>query len=235
MFRNKGSGISFTHPLGQDESCPKNGLPRDRLEELVKKLRAGMISKAEYDELAKSYIHMALAIAGRYAAPSGRKLDDFVSCALFGIVKGLANARDRLVDNNLDAWIAASMHGVCRRFRTTDHVVCVPQTTNATRKALNKELIPFLATTLFSDSVEENEANHQFIKFEPVQEQDHTDDVKELIYLSASDDVDQEIINLRMEGYTDVEVAARLQISRSDVLRRRHVIENRYDRLNKET
>jgi DNA-directed RNA polymerase specialized sigma subunit len=239
MYKPKGSGVSFQHPLGSDPRFPRNGLTPERLLELTKKLRLGIETASDRQEIAESFIHLALAIAGRYATPTRRKLDDFVSCALFGIVNALNKAKEKLQDDNLKAWIIGNIHGFCKRFRTMDHIHRVPQTTNSNRKRQGKEIIPFKATVLFSEleydkssETSESGIDNKKIFFDIADKHDEIaeSDVRELLYRVCDDEVDRQIIDLRIEGYVDQEIADILQRSLIFVYRRRAIIQNRYER-----
>lgn len=235
-------GFSYVNPLGEDVDIPEAGLPPERLAELTEKIREGRESKDERDEVANSYIRLAIAVAGQYAASIPSKADDFLQCALFGVVKGLSEARFKLRDDNLTAYLVSKMHSTCKNYRQSDHVFRVPARTNSRRKSNGKEMVTFNRRGMseigekesaLSDDDEyvrkgSDHAPHDTTWYH---EADHSDDLKELIYSLAADDIDREIIDLRLEYYRDEEIAELMGLSRSFVQNRRYVIQQKYERV----
>ncbi len=211
---------SIQHPLGNDPTIPK-WISELRLLELTKSLREGRITFTEREELARGFIRLALKIAASWANNRPQKADDIASAALFGIVYALDKAREKLIDDNLTGWVIAAIVSHCRRFCAQDHLAVVPAKTYHTRqkKGLSTPTLTIVP-----------------IDFREIEKRCYTStgtvhEIKEMLKISAKDDRDREIIRLRIQGYDDREIGAKLNISQQAVHMRRKDLESRYQRL----
>ncbi len=212
-------GLSIQHPLGSNPAIPKKLSP-ERLAELTKLLRSGEMTFQERDELAKGFIRVALSIAAKMCRHT--RDDEIASAALFGVVYALDKAREKLKDDNLQAWIISCIISHCRRFRARDHMAPVPPTTYLVRakKGLKTHNIIFVDV--------KNPGEDRYFKSRIA-----TSAIKETLDLAAEDDMDRQIIKYRLEGYNDREISVKLGVSNSLIFKRRSGIETRYERLEK--
>lgn len=180
----------------------------------VLKLKSKTISPLELSDLSAQFFPLAANIARRFA-PRGRE-DDFICAGYFGIAHALATAAEKLYDDDLESWVKSCIYRFVRRHAVTDHMVCIPNTTLREARARGETI--------------EMMRGHQ------LGEQAHvprkTNRYKELLdYLdvAATEPLDREIIELRVEGYTDQEISEILEKSNSDIHRRRKRLEDRFN------
>lgn len=226
---------SLQHPLGRDASIPKQ-IPAERLAYLTARIRTGSITQAEREELGRGFIRLALKIAAGYAARRPEKGDDYASAALFGIAHALSTAQEKLTDDNITPWVIANIRRFIRKFYETDHIVRTPARTYAHHKSKGSELTTTSVVTMDDREINAGANNRKVSTYHRVRNTVvggfHA--FKELLTMSARDHHDREIIRLRSAGYTDVEIAEQLGISKSNVNSRRTEIEARFERLNGE-
>lgn len=240
--------MSNKNALGSDSTIRR--VEGDRLEVLALKLREGLTTHDEREEISKSFIRLALSVANRYAGGNSNKADDYASAGLFGIVWALEHAVEKLneyhvnepdvsASTHLSKWVSSCINRYIKEFRWKDHVVVVPQKAATKARSEGKDI---LVTTITGHTAPVNSSHDQLRKrkrsYTPEYEQkayikDSTKlaEVKELLELSVNDERDALIIQMRLEGYTDTEIAEHIGISCQAVSKRGAKIEERYTQL----
>ncbi len=226
---------SVQHPLGRDESIPRK-IDEGRLAYLTSRIRNGDITPNEREELGRSFIRLALKVASSYAARKPSKADDYSSAALFGIAYALDKAQEKLIDDNITGWVIVNIRRFIRRFYETDHMVRTPSTTYHRAKAEGRQLNSQSVFVVDNRELNAGEGTKTSVLYQRVRVRPSGSifELKEMLQLSARDDRDRNILKLRSEGYTDAEIAERMEISTTYVQRKRTEIESRFDKLDKE-
>ena len=191
-------------------------LPETRLDELTTKIKQGTISKEEKEELTSGFIKLASHIARSLGGSNYTRVEDYFSCGLFGIAYAIHHAKERLVDQNIAAWIIYQIKDHIKRFRQADHPVPVPPSTytKAKREGRTLPVAP---------------AVHALGTAEPCSILGNVFELRDIIELCAKDNDDRTIIRLRSHGYKDDEISEMTGIPRSTVNSRRNAIEVRFD------
>lgn len=207
--------------LTLDPKLSPKKLDEPRLDELASKVRDGTITAEEKEELTGSFIRLTFCIAKSLGGSNHTKVEDYVSCGLFGIAYAIWHAQEKLKDQNIAAWIIYNIKEHIRRFRRRDHSVPVPASTYTKAKREGRPL-PVAPTV------------HSLGSHEPCSELGNVYELREIIQLCAKDDEDRQIIRLRLQGYKDVEIAEKMGVSKSHVNNKRNAIESRFDSILRE-
>lgn len=215
----------MVHPLSSDPRTAR--VSPERMKELALVAKGGELSQAQRSEIAQGFIRLALKIAASYGT---HKEDDFASAGLFGIVKALematekvnlyqANEPDVCPGVHLGRWILSCIHKMINKFRTCDHLVLVPP------------------RTIYKEKTKGNDLRFQWhdMPGHKVHRDPKTLEVNELLARASKDGHDEEIINLRSQGYNDREIADMMNVSKSYVHKKRSLIQERYNQLSGET
>jgi hypothetical protein len=228
-------GMSIQHPLGQNPNIPKK-LDECRLRTLAETIRSGLATKEHLTEVATGFIRLSIKIAASYAgAGNPSKADDFASAGLFGIAYALKKAPEKLTefrlrepevpaDQHLARWIVSCIHRCIKRFYEQDHVVRVPASTYIDRRNRQLETQGVKVKTL-----DESKVCKSVHRGTPTMHE-----IREMLSMSAQDEFDRRIIRLRIQGYTDVEIAEQLDLPKTQVNDRRAAIKSRYLTLDRE-
>lgn len=178
------------------------------------KLKNGTITRIELDELSKYFFPLATNIARKFAQ-RGRE-DDFISAGYFGIAHALLHAAEKMYDDDLESWVKSCIYRYVRRHFEQDHIICIPHTTfvEARRRG---EPIAKLKSCPLSDQT-----------FAPRKTTRYKELLEKLDGVAVQP-LDAEILDLRLEGYTDQEIADKLGKSKSDIHRRRLRLEVRFN------
>lgn len=193
-------------------------LDDERLLELTVKVRDGTITEEEKEELTGGFVKLAWYIARNRAGRGLVRAEEYFSCALFGIAYAIYHAKERLEDQNIAAWIVYQIKAHIQRFRRTDHMVPVPSSTWLKAKKEGRPL-PVAPSVRNLGSVE------------PYGTTGNVYEIKEIISLCVRDDEDRQIVKLRSQSYTDVEISGMMGIPKTRVNEKRKAIESRFDKL----
>jgi DNA-directed RNA polymerase specialized sigma24 family protein len=224
----------MSHPLGQNPEAYKR-MPDERFKEIALKIRTGTSSDADLTDLVKSYIRYAIKVAAAIASASNEQ--DCASAGLFGVVyaarkaheklvKFTANQPDTPVEDLLHRWIVSCVKRHIRRYLELNHTVRTPESTYRLNKKKGKTL-----ETVNVVPLDERPTDRR--RPIPRRASSELSDVRELLTLSVQKEHDSTIIQMRAEGYKDVEIAERIQMSVAYVQRCRAAIEERYDALDR--
>ena len=95
--RNCMKVLSIKKALGGIK-IPKK-IDKTRLEELVKRLRAG--DRSVSNEIIEGHIRLAIRIVGLYAWYGHRIIDELIGESLYGLTQAVNNAPEKLYDDNI--------------------------------------------------------------------------------------------------------------------------------------
>lgn len=164
----------------------------------VNQLRAG--SEEAREKIILSHLRLSIQIASPYIKHYPDKQDDILQAAYMGIVIAVDRAPKKLYNDNISGYITTTVHSSIAEFLRKDHLVygatCIPCTTKV--------------------AVKEDEDNSEY-----------NNDAEALLFPPQYDDealVVADFVNrlspnlrrvclLRLEGYTDIEIATRFDVS----------------------
>ena len=155
--------------------------------------------------LIESHMRLGCAIAGRYVRLGGDS-DEMVSAAMLGITVAVDRIKRSLIThNNVTGYIIHYIHQHCAEALCLDRVIPIPQH-NDTKIIV----CPITNSVIIATGTRIGEL------YETLEHITHTE-------------VEKNIVFLRQQGYTDVEVANNLGISRSTVTKTRKRLLERYN------
>lgn len=198
------------------------------MEALVEKLRSGSISEEEKGILAEAHIKWAISIAKRYAKNTPHKLELFKAEGMYGIAYALANAKERMTDNNFTGYCISCIKSKISKCFHEDMVIRVPHVMLTTGKEKRIPTVSLIQT--FSQTSEEGRSPRQIQKmFEAFSKEDfNLIEIKEELSTIVKTPVEAKIICLRAEGFKDEEIAVQLGVSRSFVIRTKEELYSRF-------
>lgn len=211
MGRNK-----FHHPFYKLD-LPAS-IPEEEKAELISKISKGNLEAAHRAVL--SHVRLALNIVGRYMVviDNTSRSDDLVSAAVEGLCHGVNKIREEgLPHVNLTGYLTENIHRFVSEHLEHFPVVRVPARTK--RRHKGKVLQP--ATCELTEAVIEK----QFDKKSKMISKIELDEILEKVIQSP---MEREIIELRMEGRRDDEVASLVGLSKTTVFLIRRELENRF-------
>lgn len=215
-------------------------LTEQEQEVLVEKLRKKEANEQEKEQLIKSHIGLAKYLAKKASYRSPHLYDVFVADALYGLVKAVNDAEEALKDNNITPYISRKIYGILSRSLTEQQAVRTPYSTIKRREKEGKEtkvVFSFsLSGVLTKNDTRSDEA--------PPKKDRHKKSIlsvthgsmyelRDLIKHSIRKEFEQQVVDLRIQGYTDKEIAEILDCNRTTITKARKVIEARFEELNK--
>lgn len=178
-------------------------------ETLVQRLKSNELTLGEINEVAAYYILLAKRTVSRFRNP-----DEFLGAALLGITYAITQVQ-KLIDNNLTAWVMACVKNFIRQCYNSQHLICVPQSTIRINRKKGEDMsLPVVVSIDNTDKECYSMKRYQEIV-------DTIDD-------ACLDDIDREIVRFRIEGYRDTEIGLRISKSQAFVQRRRAELESRF-------
>jgi len=175
---------SFSHTLG---SLPQVSPEREK--ELITKLRNQSITEAERNELASGLVKFAISIAACYRG----NIDELVAEALFGLARGLDYAPQKLVNDNLLAYLAKWIHKYCVMVAGSRKGLVGPSQ-DTIRKHLKEGKAIHVPEIVYDVT-------------EVIAENDCADKLLDCILASAETDFEKQLVKLKLEGLSDIDVA----------------------------
>jgi RNA polymerase sigma factor (sigma-70 family) len=130
-----------------------------------------------------------------YAKRNRRAADDLVSAAYLGLCQAVAWAPERLKDNNITPYIVVTVHRFCREAIEADHTVIVER--RARKHYIATRGLP-VSREITDDRVTESCADHGILMAEVLD----TFCVRH-----------RAVIEMRLAGYRQVEIAEKLRCS----------------------
>lgn len=204
-------GASIRHPLGEMNFPPM--IPEARLQELVEKVRTGVASQSDMDEIAEGHIRLAISLASKFTARASHLQDVFVAEAMYGITFALSKAQEKLYDDNITPFITGYVTKFLFKALTEDKTVPVPYSTIQDRRKRGLDThLPRMTSLEAVGAVRRGNLN----------------ELKEVISSCIRDRFEQEVINLRSLGFNDKEIAEKLGTSRSNVSMTKRAVYQRY-------
>lgn len=192
---------------GKGQYIPFGKLPNPieptRLEELVTRLREG--DETVKEEIIYGHLALSVSIACRYG-----KEQELISGAFYGVVYAVNRAGQKLTDNNITAYISSCVHRFVHEEWMNLRMRLMSD--SCIRKNKDKDLIKVLFTTKFEPSIKS-------IKITPIELNEFKEKQSELV---------KQVLELRMHGYKNKEIAQILNTSESEISRLRQQLKVAY-------
>lgn len=204
----KGQGGGYRRILSTGKF--PSGIEDGRKLELLKSIREGSIEAK--NELILGHIRLAISIVDRYIVNfSCRYLDDELDdAAIEGVVVAVNRIEQgHMKHDNATGYIVKFIHNYVSNCLRKSRVVPAP------RGHLYKKGVPIREETVTSDS-------------------ETLSEIRDLINCSIRNKKERRVVDLKIAGHTDKEVAKIMDISQVTVFRIRQTLETRFERLNRD-
>lgn len=198
--------------MGKSKHASKN-IPE--LEELVIKLRSGDTSTI--NDIIALHIDRAYIIAYRYISLSKGDVNNLISAGLYALVSSVHRAATALKDNNITPYINLNIHRAIyfeildlhKNYFGSIHLYAKKR---KDPNAVMKKLV-------------------QLKNYIPVEYQSELE-IQDEIKAISGDLVDQNILNLKLEGFLNIEIAEKLSVNVKTITRRQQEIQKRWEEKN---
>ena len=191
---------SVIHPLGRSDL--PNQMPEEELHAKVEAYKQGDDSVKE--DLILGHMRLTLQICGGYINRYPYKKNDIVSAAMLGLVKAVDWSRTRLKNGNIAGYITTTVHSHISNFLRTDKLI-----------KGNCNLVPY---TIKISSIKYDEENWREYYNEAeatlLPPQYDEDDIMVTDLINQFLIWEQKIIKMKLQGYTNTEIAKRLGVSK---------------------
>jgi len=177
----------------------KDKLPSEELSDLVTRFRAG--DSSVEGQLILVHTKTALAAASYFGAFRPAVIDDLIGEAMLELVRSVKNAKNKLKDNNLTAWVAFHVNRKLKQFLLED---CTIRTPWKSGESLKRHQCPDLEDRPIKSDLE--------------------DSVRKILL----DEIDSQIFSLRYDGYSDVEISSLLNLTPRRIGQRRQEMQKRF-------
>jgi RNA polymerase sigma factor (sigma-70 family) len=154
---------------------------------------------------------IAMQIVGRYVTVKGRFDDEWVSVAFLAVVQAVKRAQHTLINDNITPYIISAVHSALSEFMAEDRVIPIPYSTLRRNKLQPPTITNKGDAEIFSHE-------KQIV-------------ARELLESACITPVDRKIIDMRVRGYTDSDIAKAIGISRQYVQTIRAKLEKRIKEL----
>jgi len=200
----RGRGVVFD--FFRTATLPQR-LTESKLEALVVRLRQG--DTGVMDDIVKGHMRLAMQIVSRYHAKIGivDLCEDLLGEAFLALVHGCRAAQTRLVDNNITPYLISKVHSAISNYLANAKTISIPRTTY---NKYNGMLKPPKVEPL------QDKASNQDIVSEVIGE--------ELSLRCCTNPMQRDILQRRLSGESDMDIARVAGVSRSTITRLRQQI-----------
>lgn len=188
------------------EDLPER-LPLKELIYQINKCRAGDVHAR--DILVLSHLRMGLSIAAAYANRFPKRKDDIIASMYLGIFEALSKI-DRLKDNGISAWITTHIHGAISYYLRHDHLIYIPKDAVANMQAI--KLMPYSISISTKEDID-NPYYDTDTEGSLLPSTVDDDEVVVTDFLNHLTKREAKIVNYKMEGYRNVEIAVKMGLS----------------------
>ena len=189
------------------------------IEQMASKLREGDAS--QISALIECHIKLAYQISKRFINSYPKKKDDIIAAAFYGLSKAVNWAYEgRLYDDGITKYIQVTVQRHIRDFLETDHKINIPRKTFKRLIELNEtiEFVPVIVP-INHDTENENEDFYLEDYQENVTDQyvQHYKIFEELFFILKLTDIERQIVELRLDGYTQAEIGQKLNRTQQSI------------------
>lgn len=217
LTRHKVGSRSFNHPFYTLEL--PDAIPEERKAGLISEIRGGSQQAAHLVVL--SHLRLALNIVGRYLTVLGdaSRSDDLVGAATEGLCYGVNKIKDEgLSHTNLTGYLTEIMHRFISEAIARAPVVHVPPGTKRPKDAKKP------ATQELTDTVIEAQFDRKINTASTIE-------LKEIMDKIIHSDLERTIVDLRIAGYTDLDIANQTDMCNTSIYMIRRELGKRFDNL----
>lgn len=181
-------------------------------ERYVYNLRKGIITEEQRERLIEGHVGLALSIVGRYVDKQRSRAQDLVGVALLAICQAVNNFPSVAINNQITPYIVATIHSHVARYSMEDQIVKVP------KDIVTKKAAEYRATGIKNFS--------EYKEFDPklygevILPNGKGDDLREVLAKIQLTSGEKLLIQAKLIGYTEAEIAKHLHISRSKINQR---------------
>lgn len=196
-------------------------LPEERKFGLICEIKAGSVLAAH--EAILTHLRLALNIVGRYMTLLDNKTrsDELVSAATEGLCHGVQKIKEgELKHENLTGFLTEYMHRFISECLEKTAMVCVPARTKRHKKQHGEELLQPVTRELTNKVIEK--------KFDKKIKTTTDLELTEIIDKLVASELERSIIQLRIEGNSDLDVANQLGLSNTVVFMIRRDMQKRF-------
>ena len=199
-------GISIRCPFGDDLPPPMDEF---YLEYQVVRLRDGLLIDEEKHEIIMSHTRLAIALASSWGRKAPYLINDLVQEALYGMVRAIDEAPQKLYNNNLTGFLIQRAKNAI--YRCIDNEQIVPQ--QRRHEALKKN--PSLLFPVYK----ENDRDHSRLDYD-LRMVEIMDQIRQCIEKDTNlkrREYKKVIVRLRAAGYNSKEIASIIEVHRNYV------------------
>lgn len=201
-------------------------LPEEQVCKLTQQFKETRDSSVR-ESLIQAHMRLARIWGARLSKGRSNKASDIRSVAMLGMIQAIEWAPERLSDDNITPYIVSTIKSFVHRYLREDHLIRIPPMTFA--KLIKEKEITELPCTVFSI--------HQFTKRIKDEDSDAPSEdislataatpstiiddltINELLELLDLNEMEEAILDLRMQSKTIVEIAEEVEVSRAWVHR----------------
>jgi len=194
----------IAHELGNLPSP----LPEQELIYQIKKLREGDIHAR--DIIIMGHMRLGVTIAARYASYFPDSREDILAEMYCGILDAIGKV-DRLKDNGISGWIVSHIHGHIANFLRENKLIHIPRSSDVKH---------YFHSYFSMEYGKEDEDNTAYVYSGPISILPFTVDDDKLVvtdFLNHLSKREAKIVQMKMEGYTDREIASKIGLTASRI------------------
>lgn len=177
------------------------------------------------DQIIERHIPLARAIGHRYSKIRPESRDDLIAHALLALTQAVVWAKTRLKDEKITYYILCTIKSFLREFLRCDQPIRLSYWEVRRQLKENGSVeVPIVK------SANKSWSEGTFEDYEKTSSDESTAEYKERIKKLRLSPLESKILSLRLEGYTLVEIAARLKKSKDTIQRSILSIQEKYRR-----
>lgn len=239
LLGRKAKGVSFTSWLGTQDL--PHQIEETQLQQMVAKLRGG--DDSVINPIIEGHIRLAMSIVAKYVAKHPRRKNDIIGAALAGLTEGVRKAQTALYDDNITPYLVVLVHRAISDFLEKDHLIPIGRQYIRSRGGYTafSDALPFerpichlSLSPMFKDIGDEENGEEEFdlspATRDTSQDKLIADDLLNQLQLTW---VEQQVIDLKCEGYNGEAIAKKMGCSRARICQILTGVRERYLRLEK--
>jgi len=184
---------------------------------------AKAIKENDTEAIINGHLRFVMKLVSRLSYRAPHKINDLVGVALCALVKG---ANDLKSKSNPSGYLNKKITWALRAFLCDDHIIPVPHTTWYGKKMQSSIRDPISLSETKTEKIDDELWVTPLIAVHAKQEV--STEIREILGMLPRNSRDAKIMVMRIQGYTDREIAINLGLSLSRVAQIRNELYNRY-------
>ena len=189
-------------------------IPDEKLDHMVTLLRAGNVNVIE--PIIQGHVRLVSAIVSKVACVASKR-DDALGAALLSLTQAVLDARTKLHDNNITAYITTTVRYAVKTHLSEDHIVRVPGRTIRYRiehGEVFEEIVPGDPIEIREDVPSTTGIVFPFtIPIAKSPDFRETMETRELVTRAAGTPTNEVILTMRLEGFGYAEIGNKIGLS----------------------